>query len=78
MAKSEEQTKARTEEEAETFCPFCTLRELLESRRKRHPQFHEHMRAAETEMLKAFRSLIDDRLAEREKKTKKATKIKVE
>ena len=78
MAKSKEQAKAKTEEEPEVCCPFCTMRELIGARRKKHPQFHKHVRAAETEVLKAFRSLIDDRLSDQEKQTKKATKIKVE
>ncbi len=60
-------------------CPLCALLGALGRRKSRHPEFFGHLRQAETEVLQAFRSLIDDRLAtsREENKPRKATKIKV-
>ena len=51
----------------------------LGRRKNRHPDFFGHLRQAETEVLKAFRSLIDERLeaCQTQEKPRKATKIKV-
>ena len=60
-------------------CPFCAAMGAFSRRKKRHPEFFDHLRQAETEVLKAFRSLIDERLEEgrEEENPRKATKIKV-
>ncbi len=60
-------------------CPFCAAMGVFSRRKSRHPDFFDHLRQAETEVLKAFRSLIDDRLeeAQEEDQPRKATKIKV-
>ena len=59
----------RSEEREREFdrgpeCPFCAAMGALGRRKSHHPDFFEHLKQAETEVLKAFRSLIDDRLEE--------------
>jgi|GEM_PF-6963815 len=60
-------------------CPFCALNRLWGRGRKGQPDFFRHLRQAEAEVLKAFRSLIDTRIeqVEKEKEPRRATKIKV-
>ncbi|MBW1713218.1 MAG: hypothetical protein JRJ59_08755 [Deltaproteobacteria bacterium] len=75
-AKDEKADKDWTEIE----CPFCYFLRACQSRKKKHPQFFDHLQQAEAEVLKAVRSLIDERLeaCQAEKNSRKATKIKVE
>lgn len=60
-------------------CPFCALNRLWGRAGQGRPEFFTHLRRAEAEVLKAFRSLIDSRIeqVEKEKKPRQATKIKV-
>ena len=60
-------------------CPLCAVMGVFGRRKRRHSDFFGHLRQAEAEVLKAFRSLIDDRLEEcqEEAQPRKATKIKV-
>ena len=75
----EEERERESGRSDEPECPFCAAMAVLGRRKSRHPKFFGHLRQAETEVLKAFRSLIDDRLEEcqEEKSPRKATKIKV-
>lgn len=74
-----EKKKASTEEEgAGLSCPFCAMLAACEKTMGQHPQFFEHMKKAELEVLQAIKSLIDDRIKAQEKTAKKVTKIKVE
>ena len=75
----EEEREREFDRSPDPECPFCAALGVLNRRKSRHPEFFGHLRQAEAEMLKAFRSLIDDRLEEcREEETpRKATKIKV-
>jgi hypothetical protein len=75
----EEPRDRETHEDHGSECPFCAAMGVFSRRKSRHPDFFGHLRQAETEVLKAFRSLIDDRLEEcqEEDQPRKATKIKV-
>lgn len=73
-------TKKKTveEEEPRQDCLLCAFKETIQARKGRHDKFFDHLKKAEGEVLKAVRSLIDDRLEDMEEKPKKkATKIKV-
>lgn len=83
MPKTEEEKQLSWEDHlAEAIKAFRG--ELKEWRGEWFPaEFHTHRRAAQKEMLLAWRSLIDARIeklekAEKEKSVPKATKIKVE
>lgn len=83
MPKTEEEKQLSWEDHlAEAIKAFRG--EMKELRAEWLPaEFHTHRRAAQKEMLLAWRSLIDARIeklekAEKEKTTPKATKIKVE
>ncbi len=91
MPRTKEETDSRKEEYREEEngreetgyhgpeCPFCAVMGAFGRRKDRHPEFFDHLRQAESEVLKAFRSLIDDRLeaCRTEEKPRRATKIKV-
>lgn len=65
-------------------CPLCALKGMVDLARKRHGSFFHHMGNAEMELLKAFRSLIDQRISSIEARCdpeahrKRATRIQVE
>jgi hypothetical protein len=59
-------------------CPLCAMSEMLKDCLGGHDDFFKHLKSAELEMLKAVRSLIDERIKDQEGQSKKtATKIKV-
>jgi hypothetical protein len=47
-------------------------------RKEQHGDFFSHLRKARIEVLRAFRTLIDERISSLEKQKKKVTKVKVE
>ncbi len=65
-------------------CPFCALMGMVDCARKRHGSFFHHLSNAEMELLKAFRSLIDERISSLESRCgaearrNRATRIEVE
>jgi len=66
-------------EKEETFCPFCLFMRCISLKQKKYEKFFDHLRKAKIEVLEAFKSLIEERIAEIEKgKKKKAEKIEVE
>jgi len=75
-------TAAQQEEEM-VQCPVCRLFSELENAYGKKSTFFKHITQSRVELLKAFKSLIDERIEDLEKKSeskpkKKATKIKVE
>jgi hypothetical protein len=69
---------------SEENCPVCILVKSMQERRTRYGAFFEHFFNAQIEMLKAFRSLVDNRIAAIERlkappaQEKRATRIDVE
>jgi hypothetical protein len=65
-------------------CPLCALMGVVGQVAGRHSLFFNHLAKAEIELLKAFKSLIDQRISSLEKAddsnavSKKATRIDVE
>jgi wobble nucleotide-excising tRNase len=60
-------------------CPFCALSEIMKDCMSNYESFFGHLKNAEAEVLKAVRSLIDQRLADTgANSAKKPTKIKVD
>ncbi|MCI0478126.1 MAG: hypothetical protein L0Y55_17935 [Anaerolineales bacterium] len=83
MAKPDEE-KEKTWEDHLAAAIKAFRKEMKEGRGEMFPEeFRTHRRAAQREMLLAWRSLLDARIekldkAEKEKSTAKATRIKVE
>jgi hypothetical protein len=75
--KKEEQGKARVEHTT-CCCPFCLSSRMMEEAKEQYSGFFTHLRNARIEVLKGFRTLIDDRISSLEKQKKKVTKVKVE
>ncbi len=65
-------------------CPLCALMGMVGHARRQHGTFFHHLGNAEIELLKAFKSLIDQRIttleseADPEAHSKRATRIEVE
>lgn len=59
-------------------CPFCFGRRLLHDQMERYGDFFSHLNRARIEVLLAFKSLLEQRIADLQKKEKKVTKIEVE
>ncbi len=84
MQGSTTQDKPHDEERQDCDCPLCALMGMVGHARRRSGTFFHHLGNAEIELLKAFRSLIDQRITSLEAETgwggcrKKATKIEVE
>ena len=79
MSKPKREKKIKTSTEHDTCCcPFCLSRRMLEEAKEQHSGFFSHLRSARIEVLKAFRSLIDERISWLEENKKKVTKVKVE
>ena len=76
-AKKEEKGKARVEHER-CCCPFCLTSRMMEEAMEEYGGFFHHLRKARIEMLRAFRTLIDERISSLEKQKKKVTKVKVD
>ena len=60
------------------MCPFCLGRKLMQDQVERYGDFFSHLNQARIEVLLALRSLVDQRIADLQKKGKKVTKIAVE
>ncbi len=75
--KKEEKGKAKVEHTA-CCCPFCLSSRMMEEAKEQYSGFFTHLRNARIEVLKGFRTLIDDRISSLEKQKKKVTKVKVE
>ena len=66
-------------EKKEVICPLCLFMRSLSEKQKQYQQFFEHLNKAKIEVLEAFKSLIEERIEEIEKKRKKKVeKIEVE
>ena len=60
------------------LCPFCWGQRVLHDQVERYGDFFSHLNQARIEVLLAFRSFLDQRIADLRKKGKKVTKIAVE
>jgi hypothetical protein len=77
-AKKEEKAKARVEHPT-CCCPFCLSSRMMDEAKEQYSGFFTHLRNARMEVLRAFRTLIDERISSLEnQKKKKVTKVKVE
>jgi hypothetical protein len=60
------------------MCPFCVGRRFLHDQVERYDDFFSHLNRARIEVLLAFKSLLEERIADLERKGKRVTKIEVE
>jgi len=82
MSKKNEATD-RKEQPCEATCPVGMFFSLFGSCMNRESDFYKHVNQSKVEMLKALKSLVDERIERLEKsaakgKQKKAAKINVE
>ena len=75
--KKEEKRKAKVEHTT-CCCPFCLSSRMMEEAKEQYSGFFAHLRSARIEVLKGFRTLIDERISSLEKQKKRVTKVKVE
>jgi hypothetical protein len=78
---NEMKTEAAGEEKVrhETcMCPFCLGRRFVHGQVERFGDFFSHLNRARIEVLLAFKSLLEQRIADLERKGKRVTKIEVE
>ena len=59
-------------------CPFCLGRSFLDHQLEQFGDFFSHLNRARIEVLLAFKSLLDQRIADLERRGKRVTKIEVE
>ncbi|MBW1981308.1 MAG: hypothetical protein JRJ12_08790 [Deltaproteobacteria bacterium] len=60
-------------------CPFCLSQKIFHEKRSQYHEFFDHLQKARVEVLRAFKSLIDKRISELEKREKKrVVKVKIE
>jgi hypothetical protein len=79
MTKTKTENTGTSEERHTTCCcPFCLSRKFMEETRLSYGSFFTHLNRAKIEMLLAFKSLLEDRIASLEKRQKKVTKVKVD
>ena len=84
MNGKEEEAKERGALHPEDYCPACFLVRAMKERRTKYSGFFDHLFNAQIELLRAFRSLVDARIAAIEKRKlhdepeKTATRIEVE
>jgi hypothetical protein len=85
MDESREEDKGRDAgRHGECYCPVCTMGRIIRVTRKRHRSFFEHISNARMEVLRAVRSLVDEKIDSIEKRKASeerkgsATKIEVE
>ena len=79
MSKSKKEEKARSRMAHEACCcPFCLSSRMMDEAKEQYSGFFTHLRKARIEMLRAFRTLLDERISSLEKQKKKVTKVKVE
>jgi wobble nucleotide-excising tRNase len=75
--KEEKRSKANGEHNA-CCCPFCLSSRMIEETKEQYSGFFTHLRKARIEVLRALRTLIDERISSLEEDRKKVTKVKVE
>lgn len=75
--KGEKKGKVSAEHET-CCCPFCLSNRMIEEAKEQYSGFFSHLRKARVEVLRAFRTLIDERISSLEENRKKVTKVKVE
>ena len=79
MSKPKKEEKGKGAEEHKTCsCPFCLSSRMMEEAKEQYSGFFTHLRQARIEVLRAFRTLIDERISSLEKNKRKVTKVKVE
>lgn len=75
--KKEEKSEAKMEHTT-CCCPFCLSSRMMGEAKDQYSGFFTHLRNARIEVLRGFRTLIDERISSLEKQKKKVTKVKVE
>jgi hypothetical protein len=84
MTGEEEELRERSALHPEDLCPACLLMRAMKERRTRYSGFFDHLYSAQIEMLKAFRALVDAKIAAVEGRkaeedvVKKVTRIEVD
>jgi hypothetical protein len=79
VSKKDREEKSKTAREHETcYCPYCHSNRIVQEAKEQYSGFFNHLRQARIEVLKAFRTLIDERISSLEENKKKVTKVKVE
>ena len=79
MSKPKKEDKGKgAEEHKMCHCPFCLSSRMMKEAKEQYSGFFTHLRQARIEVLRAFRTLIDERISSLEKSKKKVTKVKVE
>ena len=79
MSKPKKEEKGKGAEDNKTCCcPFCLSSRMMEEAKEQYSGFFTHLRQARIEVLRAFRTLIDERISSLEISKKKVTKVKVE
>ena len=79
MSESKRQERGKAAKKHETCCcPFCLSNKMIKEAKEQYSGFFTHLRQARIEVLRAFRTLIDERISSLEENKKKATKIQVE
>jgi hypothetical protein len=83
-----DETRTKHDHDVETphvrNCPICLLMKTVASTRQKHSGFFDHLMNAQIELLRAFKSVIDQQISCLEEERggaaegKKATKIPVE
>jgi len=77
--KKEKEKKSKASSEHDTCCcPFCLSSRMIEEAKEQYSGFFTHLRQARIEVLRALRTLIDERISSLEEHKKKVTKVKVE
>lgn len=75
--KKEEKGKAGMQQQS-CCCPFCLSSRMIDEAKEQYSGFFTHLRNARIEVLRGFRTLIDERISSLEQQKKKVTKVKVE
>ena len=79
MSKSKREKRSKASSEHETCCcPFCLSSRMIEEAKEQYSDFFTHLRKARIEVLRALKTLIDERISSLEEHKKKVTKVKVE
>ena len=79
MSKPKKEDKGKgAEEHKMCHCPFCLSSRMMKEAKEQYSGFFTHLSKARIEVLRAFKTLIDERISSLEENKKKATKIKVE
>jgi wobble nucleotide-excising tRNase len=79
VSKPKREKKSKTSVERNTCCcPFCLSSRMVEEAKEQYSGFFSHLRKARIEVLRAFRTLLDERISSLEENKKKVTKVTVE